>query len=225
MNADNITSTPTPFARKLFNWKYLLPLLLIQGVLLYVYFNFPQGTNPLGLMVLVVLYLISRRVSTNAKGEKVRSWQWISFIVYLLITAALGVGILYATAKPATSGFDVQKYVNTLVKTVSSKVPLSAGEEGIVFKVTKKDNHSFIYHVRNTEYTRMEMLQSYHNNLHALQEDMLKGELGLYCHNTSVRNPIRAGVIIYEQFYGKQDIQPIFQLRIDESACRTYERG
>jgi len=225
LHTDNPTSIPTWIPRKLLCWKYLLPLLILQGVLLYTYLSFPKGTGSLGLVIIGVLYYFSRKVSLNDQGEKIRSWQWIAFMVYLLITIALGLGIYKATVKPVSSGFHVQGYVDNLVKTVSSKVPLKMSNHNMMFKVIKKDDHSFIYHVRSTKYTRMELLQPYNNDPQAFQVSTLKQELSIYCNNKAVREPLQAGIVIYERFYGSQDPQPIIQLRIDEAACRAYEKS
>ena len=99
----NTDESATSFTKKLLSWKYLLTLVLTQGVLLYTYMIASQNAKPsgLGLLILGVSYFISRRVSVDAQGEKVRSWQWVSFIIYMLITIVLGIGIFYITTRPA----------------------------------------------------------------------------------------------------------------------------
>ncbi len=218
------TKTNTGIIKKLFYGKYLLPLLIIQGVLLYFYFNFPKGTGSLGLVVLGVLYYFSRKVSINAEGEKVRSWQWIAFMVYLLLTVALGMGIFYTTSKSTKPSFDVTGYVNKVVKTVSGKVPLKAREGMIIFKVAKQDNHSFVYHMRHTVYTRTALLHIYQNDLPTLQKSIKAQALQIYCHNRAVRAPLQAGVVVHEKIYGRDDSQPIVEIEIDETSCHAYER-
>jgi hypothetical protein len=96
------TTIKTPknknYTTALLDWRYLLPFVVIQGVMLYVYLRFTQGTNSLGIVMLAVIYYISRKVSVDTEGVRKATRQWVAFALYLAITVALGVLLYVATA-------------------------------------------------------------------------------------------------------------------------------
>jgi hypothetical protein len=96
------TTIKTPknknYTTALLDWRYLLLFVVIQGVMLYVYLRFAQGTNsPLGIVMLAVIYYISRKVSVDTEGVLKATRQWVAFALYLAITVALGVLLYVAT--------------------------------------------------------------------------------------------------------------------------------
>ena len=79
------------FMKKLFEWKYIVPLIVLQSGLLYIILMAPGDISSFGILAFVVIFFISRKVSKDAEGKLISKRQYASFFTYLLVTIMIGV--------------------------------------------------------------------------------------------------------------------------------------
>ena len=224
MEAEVKLSQEESFVKRLFSWKYIVLLILIQGALVYAFLQMPSGSNPFSLIILVVIFYLSRKVSTDSKKVLSSSRQFVSFSVYLLITIILGMIIYFSTTKVDENRLNISGYIDYMIMHASKSLPIKVHEYMELYDIKKIDDYSVARDVRYTSYTREEVLSDYGNSETLYKKDLQEVELKTSCSVKELQEVLSLGLVMYITYYGKNS-QRITQIRLDDESCKPYYKN
>ena len=208
--------------KKLFEWKYIIPLIVLQSGLVYIILMAPKDLSGTGLLLaFAVIFFISRKVSKDVDGNLISKRQYASFFTYLLVTIMIGVIISVSASTVDSKRDHLSKYIDAVVNQLQKQVPIRFNDYVELVKISKVNDHTLMKDVRYFSYTRNDVLADFGNSEAAFQKEILKAELQVSCPAKELRDVLELGLVTQITYYGK-DNQSITQIQIDKNSCEPY---
>jgi hypothetical protein len=206
------------FLKRLFNWKYLVILIVILVPLIYLQFMGGEAFKGMSLIVIGIVFYLSKRLSKNDDKSISPSMQWASFFFYTVITALIYYAVISYSMKQSSDSSKVIYVMDTMLKG-KNKLPKKVTELFELFNVSKMNEHTIIQDVRYIDYTKAEVLNEYGGDIDLYKKEMTKAELQASC--SIGKDMFTLGIVVINTYFGK-DNQSIIRVEVNDENCRPY---
>jgi hypothetical protein len=214
------TNEEKSFLKRLFNWKYLIILIILQALLVYLTIELSKmGHSGLGLLMLAVMYFLSRRLATNSEKVLSSSLQWASITLYAVITGLIYTAFISYTMNQSSLSSPLARTIDVVLK-ANANLPKQVSEELKMTRMSKINEHTVVMDMQYISYTKDEVLSAFTDTYGSGYKDQVeKDELQGTCPGAS--NSLRLGLLLIVAYFGK-DNQSIIQIELNDKKCKSY---